>query len=434
MSVQKLVPMVIAGGVLAAGAGGFGVWTATAKEIQLTVDGVPTTVSTHAGTVSDVLADQGVTLGPIDEVLPFPSAAVSDGTEIAVRHSRDVTLEVEGKGTETISTLALTVDELMKQLSYREESVLSTSRSTPIGREGLSLSVDPALQIELVDGGQPRTLVTTRNTVGEALDEAGVVTDADDEVVPVRETLIEPLEDTTPITVNRVEFKDQTEDSPVPFETVRRSSTEVAVGKTKVSVKGVDGVKTQSFREKFVNGASVERLPVGEGTVTKAPVDEVVLVGKEAPKTEKSESPKPKRTEAPAKAPATKPSSKPSKSSGSSSKAPAPAPKQQSGGDAAASGVSPAKGNTCSASFYHEGQMTASGERFDPNAMTAAHKTLPMNTRVKVTNPKTGKTVVVRINDRGPYVAGRCLDLSRAAFGAIAPLSAGHTQVVWEVL
>lgn len=430
MSVQKLVPMVIAGGVLAAGAGGFGVWTATAKEIQLTVDGVPTTVSTHAGTVSDVLADQGVTLGPIDEVLPFPSAAVADGTEIAVRHSRDVTLDVEGKGTETISTLALTVDELMKQLSYREESVLSTSRSTPIGREGLSLSVDPAIQIELVDGGQPRTLVTTRNTVGEALDEAGVVTDADDEVVPVRETLIEPLEDTTPITVNRVEFKDQTEDSPVPFETVRRSSTEVAVGKTKVSVKGVDGVKTQAFREKFVNGASVERVPVGEGTVTKDPVDEVVLVGKESPKTAK---PEPKRDDTPAKA-TDKSSSKSAKSSGSSSKAPAPAPKQPSSGDGAASGVSPAKGNTCGASFYHEGQMTASGERFDPNAMTAAHKTLPMNTRVKVTNPKTGKTVVVRINDRGPYVGGRCLDLSRAAFAAIAPLSAGHTQVVWEVL
>lgn len=89
---------------------------------------------------------------------------------------------------------------------------------------------------------------------------------------------------------------------------------------------------------------------------------------------------------------------------------------------------------SCQASFYSEGQQTANGERFNPDALTAAHKSLPFNTRVRVTNPANGKTVVVRINDRGPYVSGRCLDLSRAAFQAIASLSAGHTYVKYEVL
>ena len=64
----------------------------------------------------------------------------------------------------------------------------------------------------------------------------------------------------------------------------------------------------------------------------------------------------------------------------------------------------------CGASYYDEPQLTANGETFNPNALTAASKTLPFNTRVKVTNVANGKSVTVRINDRGPYVSGRCLD------------------------
>jgi rare lipoprotein A len=90
---------------------------------------------------------------------------------------------------------------------------------------------------------------------------------------------------------------------------------------------------------------------------------------------------------------------------------------------------------TCGVSYYSDGQRTANGEQFDPNAFTAAHKSLPFNTRVRVTNPANGKSVVVRINDRGPYVSGRCLDLSRAAFAAIASLGAGVLPAArYEVL
>lgn len=89
---------------------------------------------------------------------------------------------------------------------------------------------------------------------------------------------------------------------------------------------------------------------------------------------------------------------------------------------------------SCEASYYGEPQKTASGEAFDPNALTAAHKTLPFNTMVRVTNLANNKSVVVRINDRGPFVSGRCLDLSTAAFGSIANLSAGIADVRYEVL
>ncbi|MFC3520457.1 septal ring lytic transglycosylase RlpA family protein [Streptomonospora nanhaiensis] len=99
------------------------------------------------------------------------------------------------------------------------------------------------------------------------------------------------------------------------------------------------------------------------------------------------------------------------------------------------SGLTPTgEGGACEASMYSEPQPTASGEQFDPSAMTAAHKTLPMDTMVQVTNPDNGRSVTVRINDRGPYVEGRCLDLSTASFEQIASPSAGVVDVEWQVV
>ena len=69
--------------------------------------------------------------------------------------------------------------------------------------------------------------------------------------------------------------------------------------------------------------------------------------------------------------------------------------------------------------YYSQGQRTASGQRFDPNGMTAAHRTLPFGTRLVVSNPRTGKSVNVVINDRGPFVSGVSLDLSLGAAQAI---------------
>ena len=91
-------------------------------------------------------------------------------------------------------------------------------------------------------------------------------------------------------------------------------------------------------------------------------------------------------------------------------------------------------GGTCKASYYWQDQMTATGERFNTNDLTAAHKSLPFNSRVKVTNKANGKSVTVRINDRGPYVAGRCLDLSTAAMKAVGGTGAGVITVSYQVL
>lgn len=102
----------------------------------------------------------------------------------------------------------------------------------------------------------------------------------------------------------------------------------------------------------------------------------------------------------------------------------------------AAQTSSAARWETWVASWYGEesGEVTASGERFDADDMTAAHRTLPFGTRLLVTYPGTGRSVVVRVNDRGPYVAGRDLDLSRGAAEALGMIEAGVAPVMVRVL
>jgi rare lipoprotein A len=88
------------------------------------------------------------------------------------------------------------------------------------------------------------------------------------------------------------------------------------------------------------------------------------------------------------------------------------------------------------ASYYgsESGSQTASGQRFNPSAMTAAHRTLPFGTKVRVTNKNNGRSVVVTINDRGPFIRGRIIDLSTAAAGVIGMKGAGVARVTVERL
>ena len=84
------------------------------------------------------------------------------------------------------------------------------------------------------------------------------------------------------------------------------------------------------------------------------------------------------------------------------------------------------------ASWYgpgFHGKRTASGERFNTHALTAAHKSLPFGSRILVTNERTGKSVVVRINDRGPYAHGRVIDLSKAAAQAVGISGVGKVKL-----
>jgi rare lipoprotein A len=86
------------------------------------------------------------------------------------------------------------------------------------------------------------------------------------------------------------------------------------------------------------------------------------------------------------------------------------------------------------ASFYSEGQQTANGEQFDPNELTAAHPSLPFGTHLRVTNMSTGRSVTVRVNDRGPFVHGRVVDVSYSAARALGMVHAGVANVKLDVV
>jgi rare lipoprotein A len=89
------------------------------------------------------------------------------------------------------------------------------------------------------------------------------------------------------------------------------------------------------------------------------------------------------------------------------------------------------------ASYYGKelaGNRTASGERFNPSALTAAHRTLPLGSKIRVTNKGNGKSVVVRINDRGPFTKNRLIDVSFAAAERIQMVRAGKARVRLELL
>jgi rare lipoprotein A len=86
------------------------------------------------------------------------------------------------------------------------------------------------------------------------------------------------------------------------------------------------------------------------------------------------------------------------------------------------------------ASFYSEGTRTASGEQFNPNALTAAHPNLPFGTKLRVTDVATGRSVVVKVNDRGPFVPGRVVDVSYSAAATLGIIGRGTAKVKLDVV
>lgn len=388
---QKKILIPVVSGVTALALVG-GVAAATAfrtYDVTLTVDGKPQAVEVKAGTVADVLEAQGLKVGAHDVVLPSPDTKVTDGLAVAVNYGRPFEVSVDGK-TRKVWTTARSVEEALGYLDLDEkDSLVSTSRSAAIGREGLSVDIITAKDVKLISDGK-ETPVRLAGTVEDVLTDAGIKPDGDDIVKPALTTA---LADGMTIQFTDVEVKSSTKDVKVLFEKKTEKSKKMNKGEEKVTTKGVDGLKRETYRDVYHDGKKVSSKKQSE-KVLKKPVDQVTTVGtKEAAA-----------------------SSAPGESNGSGEN------------------LTPAVGNQCKASYYWDPQPTASGERFNTHDFTAAHKSLPFGTRVKVTNKANGRSTVVRINDRGPYIAGRCLDLSTAAMKAIGGVNSGVVSVTWQVV
>ncbi|AFU42021.1 septal ring lytic transglycosylase RlpA family protein [Cutibacterium acnes] len=386
---SKVVASAIAGALSLTSAGGLTMVQALDRDtVTFSVDGVSQQAKVKPGTVKQALAQQGITVGPHDDVQPSLDSEIHDGQVITVNYGRRVVVTIDGKKVVRWTT-AKNVAEVLAQLNQSDPgNLVSVSRSLDISRAGLSFSMQTAKDVTVTIGGKTQK-ITAVGTVADALKAAKVEVDSSDAVNPGLGT---PLSDGMKITLTMVDQKSQKRRVAVPFSTKKVEDSSLPKGEIKVITKGVNGINEETWTVVFKDGKKVSEKKVSSKVVN-APVTQVVKVGT---KTASSSSP------------STRSSSASHRSTASQSSDPV------------------TSGTTCLASTYGEGDgtaggPTASGETFDPSAFTAASKTLPLGSTIRVTNVSNGRTVTVRINDRGPYVGGRCLDLSTAAMNAIAP-------------
>ncbi|MES9167791.1 septal ring lytic transglycosylase RlpA family protein [Cutibacterium acnes] len=375
---SKVVASAIAGALSLTSAGGLTMVQALDRDtVTFSVDGVSQQAKVKPGTVKQALAQQGIRVGPHDDVQPSLDSEIHDGQVITVNYGRRVVVTIDGKKVVRWTT-AKNVAEVLAQLNQSDpDNLVSVSRSLDISRAGLSFSMQTAKDVTVTIGGKAQK-VTAVGTVADALKAAKVEVDSSDVVNPGLGT---PLADGMKITLTMVDQKSQKRRVAVPFSTKKVEDSSLPKGEIKVITKGVNGINEETWTVVFKDGKKVSEKKVSSKVVN-APVTQVIKVG--------------------------------TKTASSSS------PSTRSSSDPVTRGI------TCLASTYGEGDgtaggPTASGETFDPSAFTAASKTLPLGSTIRVTNVSNGRTVTVRINDRGPYVGGRCLDLSTAAMNAIAP-------------
>ena len=386
---SKVVASAIAGALSLTSAGGLTMVQALDRDtVTFSVDGVSQQAKVKPGTVKQALAQRGITVGPHDDVQPSLDSEIHDGQVITVNYGRRVVVTIDGKKVVRWTT-AKNVAEVLAQLNQSDpDNLVSVSRSLDISRAGLSFSMQTAKDVTVTIGGKTQK-ITAVGTVADALKAAKVEVDSSDAVNPGLGT---PLSDGMKITLTMVDQKSQKRRVAVPFSTKKVEDSSLPKGEIKVITKGVNGINEETWTVVFKDGKKVSEKKVSSKVVN-APVTQVVKVGT---KTASSSSP------------STRSSSASHRSTASQSSDPV------------------TSGTTCLASTYGEGDgtaggPTASGETFDPSAFTAASKTLPLGSTIRVTNVSNGRTVTVRINDRGPYVGGRCLDLSTAAMNALAP-------------
>ena len=385
---SKVVASAIAGALSLTSAGGLTMVQALDRDtVTFSVDGVSEQGKVKPGPVKQALAQHGVTVGPHDDVQPSLDSEIHDGQVITVNYGRRVVVTIDGKKVVRWTT-AKNVSEVLDQLNQSDpDNLVSVSRSLDISRAGLSFSMQTAKDVTVTAGGKTQK-VSAVGTVADALKAAKISVDSSDVSKPGLGT---PLADGMKITLTMVDQKSQKRRVAVPFSTKRVETPSMAKGATEIATKGVKGTNEETWIVVYKDGKKVSEKKVST-KVVKAPVTQVVKVG-----TKKAES-----------------SSASSRSNAGS----------RSNSGSTSNPVT--SGSTCVASTYGEGDgtaggPTASGETFDPSALTAASRTLPLGSTIRVTNVNNGRTVTVRINDRGPYVGGRCLDLSTAAMNAIAP-------------
>jgi uncharacterized protein YabE (DUF348 family) len=266
--------------VITALVGGTAAYAAADTTVELTVDGKTEKVRAFGSSVSDVLEAADVSVGERDVVAPGPDDEVEDGDRVVVRHARPLTLTVDGE-TDTHWTTALTVGDALDALNVRTTGArLSASRSEPLGRQGLELTVTNPKDVQVLVDGQVLPVVTQAPTVADVLAEVGVKLGQADSISVAPST---PVVDGLVVAVTRVATGSLVEEKTIAFPTEKRETSDLYEGQRKVQQAGKTGTRTITYEQVTANGQEISRKVVSD-EVTAEPVPQIVLVGtKEKP-------------------------------------------------------------------------------------------------------------------------------------------------------
>jgi uncharacterized protein YabE (DUF348 family) len=279
--------------VIAVAGFGIGGFVTLNKTVTVDVNGERTVVTTLASTVGGLLADRGIDVSERDLVAPATTAPVPRDGEVVVRTARQLELEIDGRS-EQVWTTGATVGEALADVGVRAEDVrLSVSRSASVARLSEPVEVFTPKQFTAQVDGEVLTTVTDATSVGEALQELGVVLGEAD---TVSTPLTDPAADGMSVAVTRSVAQDGTETTVVPFTVVEEKDPTLLKGEKKVTQKGRAGERIVTFTATVVGGEEVDREVLTE-VVVSTPRDEIVKIGTKDPP------PKPKPTQVKASVP-----------------------------------------------------------------------------------------------------------------------------------
>jgi uncharacterized protein YabE (DUF348 family) len=273
--VRRLLPQAL---VVAFLAGGTTAFIAQDKAIELSVDGRSRTLHTFADDVGELLAEEGVKVGPHDVVAPGRRAPLTSGAEVAVRYGRLLRLTVDGRRHQ-VWTTATSVDGALQQLGMRAQGAyVSTSRSRGIGRDGLALNVRSERTVTVMADGRTQTIQTNASTVGEAVEQAGFVLQGQDTTSVAVESF--PYDGQT-VTVLRVSGWKEVRDEPIPFAVRRQDDPTVLKGTEVVASAGQPGTRRVTYVLRSVNGIREKPRHV-DSEIVMEPRPQLVRVGTKA--------------------------------------------------------------------------------------------------------------------------------------------------------
>ena len=279
MKITKKAVIGIVAGTVAAGSLGFGSYAgAMNKDVTLHVDGQAQEVTVWGTDVQDLLDAQNITLSDKDEVTPAADASISDGTTVTIKYARQLTVITDGIE-QVYWTSATTVADALTEIGLHDpETRLSVDRSTPLGREGLTVTATTPKEIHITVDGQTIDGRSSASTVAELLSDKGIALGADDRVNPGADTAVSAG---LAITVQRVAVSEETTTQSVDYQTVSTEDSSLTSGTTQVVTEGKEGEKSVVFKIVKVDGQEESRTVVSESVLSE-PVNREVKVGTKA--------------------------------------------------------------------------------------------------------------------------------------------------------